>query len=162
MAARQAKLDAISADPEAKAAYVAKKERERKKYEARLHAKEFSPKAQAARKAAEQWPTGIFDSPEAPIGTATFRGLNRWVGAIAGDTVAVYAGASGQDTSTGRLFIVWQHPKRHADGPGEFVDLPAAGPLRATGADGDVVTLEGTLDGARHRFDMSTGEWLGA
>lgn len=142
----QERLEADAADPSKKAAIIAAK------------------KAEAARMAAEpaepiapKWPEGIFADSEAPAPGTVFLCTNRWVGTVAGRSVAVYAGRAGDNLATGRLMVVTAAPDMSIDSS-DFVDLPGSGALRITSADGMTLTIV-DAHGAKHAFDVSSLNW---
>jgi len=112
--------------------------------------------AEPGAEAATGWPTGIFQDTEAPAPGGVFLGTNRWVGPVAGTTVAVYAGVSGSDPTTGRLLVVVEGPTLDPT----TVDLPGSGALTATSADGDLLTVT-DASGATHVFDVAARAWQG-
>lgn len=101
------------------------------------------------------WPPGIFTDKEAPIGSVTFRSTGRWVGAVHGVSVALYAGRDGRHPLTGAVMLVRADHGR----PSGILRLRNTGPLTVKAADGSVVTLVDSV-GVLHYFDASTGSWV--
>lgn len=142
----QQRLEADAADPAKNAAIIAAKKAE----EARMA-------AQPAPPAPAKWPEGIFADNEAPAPGAVFLATNRWVGTVAGRSVAVYAGRAGDNATTGRLMVVSAAPDMTVESS-RFVDLPESGELRITSAAGATLTIV-DAQGAEHTFDVSTVSW---
>jgi|GEM_PF-1681994 len=110
--------------------------------------------AESGSAAAAGWPVGIFQDAEAPAPGAVFLGTNRWVGPVGGTNVAVYAGVSGSDRTTGRLLVVVEGPTLDPT----TVDLPGSGALAVASADGSLLTLT-DASGATHVFDVAARAW---
>lgn len=102
------------------------------------------------------WPTGIFEDSEAPAPGVVFLGNNRWVGKIGDHYVAVHAGRSGEDPTTGRVLAV----SSHGDMDGYTLDLPGTGALTVIAAVGPVVTLKDE-DGRLYVLAAAEGRWVG-
>jgi hypothetical protein len=125
----QQQLQADAADPAKSAAIIAAKKAEA----ARVAAASAAPVPQ-------KWPEGIFADREAPAPGSVFLCTNRWVGTVAGRSVAVYAGRAGDDPATGRLMVVNAAADMSIDSS-RFVDLPGSGELRITSANGTTLTI---------------------
>jgi len=125
----QQQLQADADDPARSAAIVAAKQDEA----ARVAATPAEP-------APPKWPEGIFADTEAPAPSSMFLCTNRWVGTVAGRSVAVYAGRAGDDPATGRLMVVNAAADMSIDSS-RFVDLPGSGELRITSANGTTLTI---------------------
>jgi len=142
----QDRLQAKAADPHAKAAALA--------------AKQADQAQRAQARVAEipaKWPEGIFADNEAPAPGSEFLGTNRWVGTLAGNSVAVYAGRAGENESTGRLMIQYARPDMGISSS-RFVDLPGSGALRITSASGTTLTIA-DANLVRHTFDVVSSGW---
>lgn len=141
----------VAADPDLQRAAVDFKLRAAAAHDAVVAAQAVDGQADDASNA---WPTGIFEDPEAPASGGDFLGSNRWVGLVGDTTVAVYAGVSGTDATTGRLLIA-------VDGPtitGARIDLAGSGALRVASADGAVLSIT-DVSGHTHLFDVATRTW---
>jgi len=142
----QDRLQANAADPEAKAAALAAKQADQ------------AQRAQAmVAEVPAKWPEGIFANGEAPAPGSEFLGTNRWVGTLAGNSVAVYAGRAGENESTGRLMIQYARPDMGISSS-RFVDLPGSGALRITSASGTTLTIA-DANLVRHTFDVVSSGW---
>lgn len=144
---RQQRLQADADDPGKKAAIIASKKADAGRAAA------AAPLAQAPQK----WPEGIFADSEAPAPGSVFLGSNRWVGTVAGRSVAVYAGHAGDNPATGRLMVVTAASDMSVDSS-HFVDLPGSGALHIMSANGTTLTIVDD-QGGRHSFDASTSSW---
>ncbi|HEX2893648.1 MAG TPA: hypothetical protein VHO29_06555 [Marmoricola sp.] len=142
---------ATASDPQAVARIAAEKARDLKAHRA---AQAAQPPAQA------EWPTGIFEDPEAPAPGSVFLGTNRWVGNLGGQSVAVYAGRAGDDETTGRVLIAWATPSGETERQ-VSLDLPGAGALRVQdgAADAAVVTIRDAA-GVDHQLNVASGTWV--
>jgi hypothetical protein len=139
-------LQADADDPAKRAAIIAAKDAE------------AGPVAgELAASASPKWPEGIFADSEAPAPSSVFLGTNRWVGTVAGRSVAVYAGRAGDNLATGRLMVVNAASDMSVDSS-RFVDLPGSGQLRITSASGSTLTIV-DAQGAEHMFDVSSSTW---
>lgn len=144
LAARNAELEKIASSPELSAAVVARKKAD----QARANATAAAPGIVTPP------PEGIFEDPEAPASGSVFLGTNRWVGQVAGKTVAVYAGRAGEDESVGRLLIMVAGPSMQTESGGH-ADLAGTGALRVASADGTTLTITDAR-GKTHTFDVVT------
>lgn len=138
----QERLHADADDPAKSAEIIAAKRAEAARVAAQLAA-EVPPK----------WPEGIFADSEAPAPGTVFLGTNRWVGTVAGRSVAVYAGRAGDNPATGRLMVVNAGPDMSVDSS-RFVDLPGSGALRITAAIGATLTIV-DAQGRSYTFDAA-------
>ena len=135
-----------------------------KQQQATIDAKNQSAQ-QAARERANQtvtepaWPVGIFEDSEAPASSSQFRGTNRWVGTVAGLSVAVYAGQAGEDPSTGRLLVMTADRSIGVQAARFTVDLPGAGSLRVASARAATLTITDSR-GAARIFDVAARKWV--
>ena len=135
-----------------------------KQQQATIDAKNQSAQ-QAAQEQANQpvtepaWPVGIFEDSEAPAPGSRFLGTNRWVGTVAGRSVAVYAGQAGEDPSTGLLLVMTAGPSMGVEAAGFTVDLPGAGSLRVASARAAILTITDSR-GAARIFDVAARKWV--
>ena len=142
----QDRLQAVAADPQAKAAALAAKQADQ------------AQRAQAmVAEIPARWPEGIFADSEAPAPGSVFLGTNRWVGTLAGTSVAVYAGRAGENESTGRLMIQYAGSDMSITSA-RLVDVPGSGALRITSASGTTLTIV-DAKGASHTFDVASSNW---
>jgi hypothetical protein len=107
----------------------------------------------AAGPAPQKWPEGIFQDGEAPASGSVFLGRNRWVGTLAGRSVAVYAGRAGTDDTIGRVLVTTAGPTMALESA-YMRDLPGSGALVVTSAQGGLLTLT-DVRGGTHVFDLA-------
>lgn len=138
----QQRLQADAADPARSAAIIAAKRAEAAQVAAR-----------PAEPVPQKWPEGIFADREAPASGSVFLCTNRWVGTVAGRSVAVYAGRAGDDPDTGRLMVVNAADDMSIDSS-RFVDLPGSGELVITSANGTTLTIA-DAQGSEYTFAVS-------
>ncbi|MEN0129609.1 MAG: hypothetical protein AAGC49_09230, partial [Brevundimonas sp.] len=143
---------AVAADPDSLARVVAAKRAARAAHDAEAKAA-ATASARSDDPNPHHWPTGIFEDPEGPAPGMVFLGSNRWVGDAGDGVVAVYAGVSGADATTGRLMIM-----DPADSAPAIVDLAGSGKLHVESADGSRLTIK-DAHGAIHVFDVATVAW---
>ncbi len=137
-------LEATAADPKLAAAAIA----------AKAASGLQAAKDQAAQPSVKPaWPEGIFQDGEAPASGSRFLGTNRWVGTVAGRTIAVFAGQSGEDPSMGRLLVMTAGPSMGVSS-GRTVDLPGVGPLSVASASGGTLSIMDSR-GVAHAFDVA-------
>ena len=137
-------------------------ERERQSFAdaASSRPKPVDPRAERpARGSDEPWPTGIIEEDESPVPTG-YTITNRWVKAVAGGYLVVYAGALSDDPLQGVLVEV-----RFAAGdaiPTRKVRVAptAAGALRIVAARGDALTLRSS-EGDSFVYDVALGRFQG-
>ncbi len=141
-------LEATAAVPELAAAAIA----------AKAASGLRAAKDQAAQPSVEPaWPEGIFEDGEAPAPGSRFLGTNRWVGTVAGQSIAVFAGQSGEDPSMGRLLVITAGPSMSVQS-GNTVDLPGVGALRVAAASGGTLSVMDSR-GVAHAFDAAAARW---
>lgn len=138
--------EAAANDPERHAAIEKAKAAEKKSHEAELATKP---------EALDEWPTGIFDDPEAPASGTTFLGSNRWVGLVDGAYLVVYAGRSGADPTTGMILAFWSDGR-----PGYSLYKPGTGALTVVSARDAALTLRDE-GGRTHVLHALAGQWAG-
>ena len=98
---------------------------------------------------------GILNGLLAPISPSSFSGTNQWQGYVNGQWTVVYAGADGQDTQQGLLWVA-------VESTGEFSRYPAGQPggaLTILSGQGAVLTLSDE-SGATLYFDVAARSYL--
>jgi len=103
------------------------------------------------------WPSGIFESPQAPFTPALYRISNQWQGRIGDEFVQVFAGAKTADPSQGVVVVLTTSAidlsNRTPQTGGFYLTPEKLGALRIVSADGTHLTLA-TPSGKRFAFDV--------
>jgi len=88
------------------------------------------------------WPTGIFESSNAPLRAADYKIVNQWQGIVGANYVQVYAGSVASDPNDGVLVVVVTSRDDLGKVSGATVRPPVrAGPLRISSAQGTQLTV---------------------
>lgn len=94
---------------------------------------------------APSFPTGIFQTGQAPFSAKVFRIENQWQGTIGDEFVRVYAGVKADDTAQGVLVVLTSDARdlsdRTAQTGGVLLAPSRAGPLRIAEAEGTRLTV---------------------
>ena len=117
-----------------------------------------NPKTPRPAATPEPWPTGIFETPQAPFSTSLYQITNQWQGRIGDEFVQVYAGARTADPSQGVLVVLTTSAldlSDHTTTSGGFYPLVASGSLRIVAGDASGLSIS-SARGLAFTFDLKT------
>ena len=105
------------------------------------------------------WPSGIFETPQAPFSPALYRIANQWQGRIGDEFVQVYAGAKTADPTQGVIVVLTTSAidlsDRTAQTGGFYLTTEKLGALRIVSATGTSLALV-TPGGMQFVFDVAS------
>lgn len=105
-----------------------------------------------------EWPTGIFETGQAPFSSSYARVVNQWQGVIDGAYVQVFAGALTSIPENGALIVVRTSFTNSPLGHQVYPAPGARGPLRLTSATGAVLEATSSM-GESFSFDLRAGRY---